>query len=491
MKVSIIGGGLGGLSAAVTLARHGVEVDLFEKNHHFGGKMMPFDEQGYHFDFGPNTITMPDVFRDVLRQGGIEPDKELDFVKIERHTRNQFSDGTIFDLSSNSKYMKKQLADVDPNGAAQYDQFLDEIDRLFQLSRRHFLNRTFSSWSDYFSPSLANALSRVRPLQSMHHFFRTYFSNPKVIQSLNRYSTYVGSNPYDAPATFAMIAHLELSDGVYFVRGGNTNIAASFVKAARNQGARLHHNQAVHRILTKGKKAVGVELKDGQHIEADRVILNGDLLDAVPKLLDEELSPSLSKKRIDKVDPSISAFVIMAGLDTKLEELHHHHVFFSDNYQEEFKELQNGAYPSDPTIYICTSSKSDPSISPKGDNCFILVNAPALDSRNPLEDQQYKQLIYKKLHKAGLPLTSHLMFERVVTPEDIKQKFGAFRGSLYGPSSNSKLQAFMRPFNKSKDLKNLYFCGGSTHPGGGSPMVVLSGQNVANQIIGKHVEVEL
>ncbi|MBA2174372.1 phytoene desaturase [Halobacillus locisalis] len=490
MKVTIVGGGLGGLSAAVTLAKHGVEVDVFEKNDHFGGKMMSVDEQGYHFDFGPNTITMPEVFNDVVSQGELNPSDELNFIRLENHTRNQFSDGTTFDLSSHSAYMHEQLLGMDVKGERHYDDFLQEVERLYRLSKKHFLHRTFSGWRDYLSPSLSKGFAQVRPFQSMDQFFKQYFSNTKVLRSLNRYSTYVGSSPFVTPATFAMIAHLELNDGVYYVEGGNTKIAQSFVKAARNQGARLHKNQKVTQILTKDRKATGVQLENGDIHHSDLVIVNGDLLQAVPDLLPESTRTSLTNKKVQAMDPSISAFVVMAGLDTEIEELHHHHVFFSDNYKKEFKQLQKGQYADDPTIYIGTSSKTDPNVSPKGDNCFILVNAPAVKTDDTLDEQAYKQMVYNQLENAGIPLEKHLAYEKVVAPKEIATQFGAFRGSLYGPSSNRKMQAFMRPFNQSKDVENLYFCGGSTHPGGGSPMVVLSGQNVANKILGKLVHVE-
>ncbi|MBH0228941.1 phytoene desaturase family protein [Halobacillus yeomjeoni] len=490
MKIVIVGGGLGGLSAAVSLAKHGAEVKVFEKNEHFGGKMMAVDEKGYHFDFGPNTITMPEVFYDVIRQSGMNPHKSLPMVKLTHHTRNQFSDGTYFDFSTDAAYMKEQLKAVDPKGFENYNRFLEEIRRLYQLSRKHFLHRTFSGWKDYFSLSLASSMSKVRPLESLDHFFRKYFDHPGVIQALNRYSTYVGSSPYDTPATFAMIAHLELGEGVYYVRGGNTKIAERFVEAAETSGAELYNNQRVVKILTEGQRAKGVLLESGEVEEADYVIVNGDLLQAVPDLIENDRRKKLSDQKINSFDPSISAFVIMAGLDTRLDELKHHHVLFSRNYEREFEQLKRGEYADDPTIYICTSSKTDPSVSPYGDNCFLLINAPAGGSSSKKDLEAYKQHIYKRLNEAGLPIQNHIKVERVVSPEDIETKFGAYRGSLYGPSSNRRHQAFMRPFNKSQDIENLYFCGGSTHPGGGSPMVVLSGQNVANEILGKLVHIE-
>lgn len=488
MKAVIIGGGLGGLSAAVHLASEGVDVKVFEKNSHFGGKMMAVDEEGYHFDFGPNTITMPEVFTRVLEKAGL-PSHTLTFEKIETHTRNVFPNGTTFDFSTNPDVMKTQLKKLDPKGYQSYEKFLKEIERLYQMSREHFLHRTFNGWKDYLSPSLMKSMMNVRPLQSMDRFFREYFSNPDIIQALNRYSTYIGSNPYKAPATFSMIAHLEWNDGVYYVKGGNTRIAESFVQAAEAAGVHLYSGTPVSKVHTYQGRAAGVETKDGDFFEADHVIINGDLLQAVPELIDQQERKKMSDQKLASYDPSISAFVIMAGLDTCLPQLHHHHLLFSGDYEKEFDQLSNGAYADDPTIYICTSAKSDPDVSPKGDNCFILVNAPAV-SGHQQNKEHYKALVYDKLTKAGIPVQDHLVYEKIIGPEEIEETFGAHRGSLYGPSSNSRSQAFMRPFNKSQDLEGLWFCGGSTHPGGGSPMVVLSGENTANQIIGKIVHIE-
>ncbi len=484
MKVVIIGGGLGGLSAAVSLAKHGVDVKLFEQNKHFGGKMMPVDQQGYHFDFGPNTITMPEVFEEVVRQGGLNPAEELPFIQIKNHTRNQFSDGSSIDFSSDPFYMKQQLAYMDSKGAAAYDQFSAEVERLFELSQQNFLYRSFSGWRDYLSPTLAKNMLKVRPFQSLDQFFKRYFNNPNIIQALNRYATYVGSSPYSVPATFAMIAHLELNQGVFYVKGGNTKIASSFVKAAENQGAQLFNETRVTNIAIEGGRAAGVTTSSGEYHEADYVILNGDLLHALPELVHETYRHKFSNKKAASFDPSISAFVILAGLDNRLEHLHHHHLFFTEDYFKEFESLKRGEYPDDPTIYIGTSAKTDPSVSPNGDNCLILVNAPALRDDRSSDSSEYKEIIYEKLQRASIPVKDHIQMEKVFTPATIQDKFGAYKGSLYGPSSNNKIQAFARPFNRSQDIGNLYFCGGSTHPGGGSPMVVISGQNVANDILG-------
>ncbi|KGX91598.1 phytoene desaturase [Pontibacillus halophilus JSM 076056 = DSM 19796] len=483
-SVAIVGGGLGGLSAAIYLAKAGYDVSIFEKNAHFGGKMMPVQLGTYHFDFGPNTITMPDVFKDVLRQGGETYEHTLHFEKLESHTRNVFNDGVSFDLSSDPRRMVQQLLKIDPKGARHYPSFLKEIGRLYEQSTKHFLNRTFRSWTDYLSPSLSNAFFRVRPFQTMNEFFNLYFENPKVLQALNRYATYIGSSPYVAPATFAMIAYLELIQGVYYVRGGNTQIAKQFEELATSLGVKLYPNTQITHVPVQEGIAKGVETEDGRMIEVDRVILNGDLLHLFPKLVKEEHRPRFSNKKANSYQPSISGFVILAGVNKRFSTLAHHQLYFSSNYEKEFKQLQQGDYAEDPTIYICTSSKSDPSVSPDGDNLFILVNAPALtkDGQMMEDPERYKNRIYDILERHGLHIRSSLVEETVFTPKDLYEQFGAYRGSIYGPASERRIDAFLRPFNVSQDLSNLYFVGGSTHPGGGSPMVVLSGKNIAEVI---------
>ncbi len=484
--IAIIGGGLGGLSAAITLANAGMRVSLFEKNSHFGGKLMPVELGSYRFDFGPNTITMPHIFRQVIEQTGRDPEQYFQLEKLAVHTRNHFADGSHIDFTADPEEMIRQLETLDLFAAKKYGAFLAEIERLYLSSEYYFFPLSFQSWRDYLSPSLASAMLKVRPLESMDHFFSRYFKHAGLRQAVGRYATYIGSSPYKAPATFAMIAHLELAQGVFYAKGGNTSIARGFAEVAAECGVDLHVETAVTRILAEGGKATGVELADGEQISADAVILNGDLLSAFPELVNEADRPSFRDAKRDRFEPSISAFVIMAGLDVRLAELKHHNVFFSADYPREFRELfTDKQYSGDPTIYISNSSHSDPSVSPLGDNLFILVNAPALTARGDLqiEPEQYKERIYDLLEHHGISLRDHVKEERIFTPAFIRDKFGSYRGALYGPSSNRPKDAFLRPANASRDIKNLFFVGGSVHPGGGSPMVTLSGLNVAQRLI--------
>jgi phytoene desaturase len=488
-KAVIIGAGLGGLSAAIKLASKGFKVDVFEKNSHIGGKLMPVKLGDYHFDFGPNTITMPQVFERVFTLAGEKMSDYLEMDQLDVHTRNVFKDNSFLDFSNQSALMKKQLQELDPFAAENYDSFLTEITRLYQLSEKYFFPKMFDSFLDYVSPTLGSALLRVRPNESMHHFFSRYFKNPEIVKALDRYATYIGSSPYLSPATFAMIAYLELVQGVFYVKGGNVKIAEAYKVVAEKLGVTFHLNSEITKINVENKQAKSVQLSDKRCYEADEVIMNADLLEAYPKLVQERDRPHFKTSKRDRYQPSISAFVILAGLNSRNEQLLHHTVFFSDDYEAEFQELfSKNHYSGSPTIYISNSSFSDRDISPQGDNLFILVNAPPLteDGKLLIDEEVYKERIYDLLEKKGVRIREHLVCDRVISPLEISNPFGAFRGALYGISANKKIDAFLRPSNFSKDIKNLSFVGGSTHPGGGSPMVTLSGMNVGAAIAGRY-----
>lgn len=371
-KTVIIGGGLGGLSAAITLQHAGFQVQLFEKNKHFGGKLMPVQLGDYSFDFGPNTITMPNVFEQVIEQTGEKAGDYFEFVKLPVHTRNVFSDGSEFKFSSNPEMMEEEIQKLDSKGARNYGDFLRETGRIFHLAEKQFFPRIFHSWRDYLSPSLALSLAKVRPWETLDRFHRRYFCDERVIQALNRYATYVGSSPYRLPATFAMIAYLELVEGVYYVKGGNVRIAGGFEKLARKLGADLFAETEVQKILVSNRQVRGVQLANGEKIEADYVLVNGDLLESYPMLVEKEYRPRFADQRIKSMEPSLSAFVILAGISGCLSGLQHHNVYFSSNYPREFQALfQENRYPEEPTIYICSSSRTEPERSPGGDNLFI------------------------------------------------------------------------------------------------------------------------
>lgn len=483
-KAVVIGGGLAGLSASIRLQTLGYDTTVLEKNSHLGGKLHQVRLGTHSFDFGPNTITMPHVFQSVLQRAGENPDDYFQFTKLRRHTKNEFRDGSSFYFTSDTQEMTEELARIDAESARLYPAYLREVNKLYQFADRNFFHRTFSSWRDFMSLPLALGMPQIRPLESLDHFHRRYFKDERIVRAFNRYATYIGSSPYSAPATFGLIGHLEMSQGVYYTRGGNYRIARGFVQAAQKLGVSFHTATEVVRAECKNGRIREVITRQDGVFSGDVFVLNGDLLTQVPRLIEPSGRPSSPDARFARYEPSISAFVVLAAMDRRLP-LNHHHVFFSDNPRGEFEDIfAHSRYGQDPTIYLCTSSKSEESVSPDGDNIFILVNAPPLNPEGapPLDSESVKENLCNQLKRRGIDVQEGLVAAKVVDPKNIAEQFHAYRGSLYGVASNRRKDAFLRPYNRSQDIENLFFVGGSTHPGGGSPMVVLSGQNVADAI---------
>ncbi|WP_335871670.1 phytoene desaturase family protein [Bacillus sp. 2205SS5-2] len=481
-KILIVGAGLGGLAAGITLQHKGYQVEIIEQNAHAGGKMMPVEIDGYSFDYGPNTITMPRVFQNVVAETGENPDDYFSFLKLNAHTVNQWEDGTIFQQTTDVANMLAQFEELDEKGSRAYPDYLAEVERIYKEAELSFFYAPFTSWKDYLSLRLGFALMKVRPFEKLAHFHERYFSNEKILMTFNRYATYIGSSPYQCPATFSLIGHLEMNEGVYYTIGGNTNIAKGFLKLFQKLGGKVTFDTKVEKILLKNKKAYGLLLSNGEKRVAAEIIINGDFITASKKLLTEAERPSLTDEKLDAYEPSISAFVILAGLNQRQEQVHHHHVFFTGDYHSEFEDIfLHHKLPDDPTIYVSHSVKTDPERS-KGSNFFILVNAPAIEM-NEKQISAYKEKVYDKLERMGVPIRQYLEVEKIYPPQFIRDTFSAYKGALYGVSSHSMKDSFLRPFNQSRDIENLYYVGGTTHPGGGSPMVTISGVNVAKRIV--------
>ncbi|GIP28770.1 phytoene desaturase [Paenibacillus sp. J23TS9] len=481
----IIGAGLGGLSCAITLASKGWKVTVLERQHTPGGKLQRIQQGGYTFDRGPSTITMPHVFRGVFEQGGAKMEDYVSLYELEPRSRSIFTDGSVVDMTRDVEKMKDQISTFSPSDALQYENFLRESAELYQLSEEHFLNRLLLNWRDKASPSMLRSLLRVRPMTSLKSLLSRYFSHPNTLAMIGRYSTYVGSSPHQAPSIFAMLGHVEAEMGVYGVRGGTYSIVEGMVKLAKELGVELVTDTEVKHIVVKGGRAAGVETNSGYY-NANTVISNGDVLTVNRTLLDEDDRPSMRNEKISSYEPSLSGFVMLAGVPRQYNRLLHHTVFFPEQYGREFQEIfMDKQPPEHPALYVCHSGYSESGMAPDGcSNLFILANAPYL---SPLtnwnrETEAYGEKVLADLKSYGLTDIdqNHVLLH--YTPQDIANDTLAYKGAIYGISANSIRQTFFRPGNRSKDVKGLWFVGGATHPGGGTPIVSLSGRLVGEYI---------
>jgi phytoene desaturase len=478
----IVGAGLGGLAAACRLAKSGFSVTVLEKNETLGGKVNLVESNGYKFDTGASLVTMKHIFDELFEFCGKRIEDYLDIVSLETICRYQWSDGTIFNASQDLQKTEAEIAEIEPQDVSGFRKFLADSKQKYEISERTFLAKSLNDLPKLLRPSYLPDLLKISTLNTLAKHNNHYFKSPKLQQLFNRFATYNGSSPYKIPATFALIPYVEFGLGAWAVRGGIYNIPKALAKLAEELGVKLRLNCEVEKIIVEAGKAVGVLQKNGEILRADFVISNADAIETYRNLL--------PKKRYQKREPSCSGFVILLGVRKKFNRLSHHNIFFSDDYKAEFEAIFKHKTPADnPTIYVCATSRTDATQAPENcENLFILINAPYTNAKVDwqIKAKPYRDLIVKMLEKCGLEdLEKSIEFEQIITPADFESKYRANKGSIYGISSNGIFSAFMRVPNKATDVENLYFVGGVTHPGGGMPLVLLSGKMAAELICNK------
>ncbi len=507
--IVIVGAGIGGLSAAIRLAAAGRRVILLEQNAQVGGKMGEIAADGFRWDTGPSVITMRPVFEELFAAAGRKLEDYLTLIPVEPLTRYFYPDGVVFDATRDLSRMVEQIAAFDKRDVEGYLAYLAYAARIHRVTGEKFIYNDPPTLGELARTPLRD-IPAVDPLRTMDQAIRSFVHSPYLRQFLGRFATYVGASPYLAPATLNVIAHVELTGGIWYARGGIYAIARALERLARELGVEIRLNSRVERIEAGEGKVSGVSLVGGARIETGTVIANVDVATVYERLIGESgngteqgRSGTLTRaetaqkrlltgtegaqKTTLKATWSCSGLILMLGIEGLHPQLAQHNIFFSTDYQREFNAIFTQQMPpDDPTIYVAITSKADADHAPPGcENWFVLVNVPALGSEFDwtTEAAGYRDRVLAKLAQFGLDVRDTIRVERMLTPIDLERLTGARHGALYGTSSTDRLNALRRPHNRAKSIKGLYFAGGTTHPGGGVPLVILSGRVAARMVI--------
>jgi phytoene desaturase len=485
MKIGIIGAGIGGLATAVRLASRGHEVTVFEANSYAGGKLSEFTlntEGGdaYRFDAGPSLFTMPQYIEDLFElahepmQGAFGYDKQDVVCQYFWDDNTQLTAWS--DMDKLAQEIEKQL--LVPQKMVK--KIFKTAQVKYDTAGSIFLENSLHKAKTWISKKVLKSMFLMPQYDIFKSMHATHVkltgNNEKLTQFLNRFATYNGSNPYRASGMLSVIPHFEHGIGCFYPKGGMYEITKSVYQLALKKGVTFHFNQKVEEIIVKNREATGLETAENTHY-FDRIVSNMDVYFTYNRLMPHEKKPekTLSQER------STSGLIFYWGIKKSFPELHLHNIFFSNNYKEEFDTLNNGDISNDPTVYINITSKLTPSDAPEGcENWFVLINAPYNNGQN-WDDivQKTRKNVLKKVSKIlKINLEDLIEVEDILNPITIESKTASFVGSLYGTSSNALMSAFMRHPNFSTDIKNLYFVGGSVHPGGGIPLALLSAKIV-------------
>jgi phytoene desaturase len=486
-RVGVIGGGLGGLAAAVTLAGRGHDVVLFERGDVLGGKASRLEVGDFAFDVGPTILTLPGVLRRIVEEAGARLEDHLDLVRLDPQWRSFFVDGTTLDLAASREAMTARIAALAGEASARgYAQFLERAARLHRISDAYFFWRSIGGlWdtlrtSELTRPAVLSDLLALGPLRTVASLVRSYVPDARVAQMLDHFTQYVGSAPDASPAVLCGIAHMQTEEGLHYPRGGTAAVPRALARLAEGLGVERRVGTGVKRVLLDARgRACGVETDAGEQVPLAAVVSNADSVATHRDLVGGAPARRFARRR--GYEPACSGVVLYLGLDRAYDHLLHHNFVFSADPHAEFEAIYRRGEPADdPTCYVCAPARTEPGVAPAGGEAlYVLVHVPWRRAHHDWSAllPAYRRTILDKLARtAGLvDLEARIVVERTMTPADIERRWSIPGGAIYGLASHGRLTGAFKPANRSPDVPGLYLAGGSAHPGPGMPMALMSG----------------
>ncbi|PSR55233.1 phytoene desaturase [Adhaeribacter arboris] len=484
-KAVVIGAGIGGIAAAIRLAVKGYAVTVLEANAGFGGKMTQFTLNGYRFDKGPSLFTMPQLVDELFTLAGRNPADYFRYQRLDIITQYFFADGTRLTAYREPEKFAAEVEQKLGIPQEKVKSYLAKSRRVYEATAPTFLHKSLHQVQTYLSAEVLKTIPALPELgltTTMHAANVKQFKDPRFVQLLDRFATYNGSDPYQAPATLNLIPHLEHNLGAFYPEGGIYAIAQSLVKLAEELGVQFRYQEKAEEILTENNRVIGVRTAKQALVPADIVVSNMDVVPTYRKLLPQLPAPEKTLQQ----PRSSSALIFYWGINREFPELHLHNIFFSKEYKKEFERIfRQKTISPDPTVYVNITSKFSPADAPEAsENWFVMVNVPHNSGQDWLDLVKVtRETVIRKLSKTlDTDLNAYITGEQVWDPVGIETETSSFAGALYGSSSNNRLAAFLRHPNFTSKVKGLYFCGGSVHPGGGIPLCLLSAKIVSNLV---------
>lgn len=487
--VTVIGGGLGGLSAAIHLRLAGYEVKLFEANERLGGRANRLVRNGFKFDTGPSLLNYPWVFEQLFQAAGRKLEDYVTLIPVDPSIRFQWADGTQFTLSSNLQTLLNECERVEPGSQAGMIRFLEDAAVKYRLSFDKLVTRNEDNPLKWIGALSLREMGHLSIWRSLNSELSRFFKSRYIREALGSYGMYLGGSPYELPGLFSILAYGELAYGLWLPKGGIYGLVEGIEKLARELGVEIHTSRRVRRIVVEQQQIKAVEMADGEIVECETVVSNVDVPTTNTELLGDYSLRSTLRSRFSgtKMTPGVMTFYW--GIEGEVKNLGHHTIFLPDDFNGSFDDLfRRKIIPRNLPFYVAVPSSTDPELAPAGCTAaFVLVPTPLLsempDADWPGITARVRQEVLERLWQHGVDLDpERIVTEDVYTPDDWSRRFGLYDGSAFGASHTLFQVGPFRARNYSTEVDGLYYVGASTTPGTGMPMVVLGGKLTAERI---------
>jgi len=482
-KITIIGSGISSLSCASFLAKEGHDVTILEKNDSIGGRARQFTEDGYVFDMGPSWYWMPEVFERFYNQFNHTASDFYELKRLDPSYRVFWKNNNFDDVPANLEEYYAWFEKLEPGSSENLKKFLKEAAYKYDTGMNDLVHKPSLQWSEFIDKRIFAGMFQLHLFSSFSTYIRKYFKHPKILALLEFPVLFLGAMPKDTPALYSLMNYADIELGTWYPMGGMFNIIEAFEKIAKEQGVKILTNQDVIGFEYKDNKIVATKTATDSFM-TDFVVSGADYNHTDQKLLPD--FSNYTEKYWDKRKMAPSSLLFYIGVDKKIENLHHHNLFFDADFEQHAVEIYNNPiWPNDPLFYACCPSKTDPSVAPVGhENLFLLVPlAPNLDDSEEMREKYFNILIDRIELQTGCNFKSNITYKRSYCISDFKKDYNAYKGNAYGLANTLLQTAILKPSLKNKQLKNMYYTGQLTVPGPGVPPSIISGEVVAKELL--------
>lgn len=489
-KISIIGAGIGGITSGIYLQNQGYQVSIYEKNSHPGGKMDIIKERGFKFDTGPTIVMMPDTYKKPFKDSGVDYNDYFEMNRI-----NPFMDVVTHNkkisLSSDLVDLAKEFESYGESEMLGFLKYLTDIYSKYINAKNNFIYKSFRGFRDFFNIRMLWNAYKLKTFSSSFESIQKNIKNTDLQYLMSFQTLYIGISPFNGPSIYNIIPMIELIYGVWFIKGGMFEYAKALEKLFTDLGGEIFYNSTVEKIIVEKNNHVSGLLINNTLKEYDAVISNADFPYTMSYLLDmdDNQKGKYKKKHIEKMDYSMSCFLLYLGLDINYNQLNLHTIKMADNFETNVNDIDNGVLPDDPSFYVYNPSAVDSSFAPTGkSSLYILVPVSNLKENRNWSENNIDEFTNKVIHKVEKDLNldhlaDNIAFKKIYTPKTFEEHYNSFYGATFGLKPTLKQSNYFRPHNKHYKIDNLYFAGASVHPGAGVPIVVTSGELAAKEVM--------